>query len=87
MVTGPVVNLNGTDGRVLLDNYQNVMNAAVNLMNAMQKVYPHGRDWQTSSPENLSAARDEWSTQLLKAAAVHGWATDMAMSIYNQTEE
>lgn len=86
MVNSPVVNLNGTDGKVLLENYKNVMEAAKTLMEVMSKVQPHGRDWQTVSKDRFEDARKEWVETYQKALDVHQWALENTMSVYDQIE-
>jgi len=81
---GPVVNLNGTARSDLVDQWKNVVNATDALMQAMFEASPHGRDYQTVSPEDYRKDRQEWTANLDKASELHKWALDTALGILNQ---
>lgn len=54
---GPVVNLNGTDRKTLIDQHAKVAEAASALMTALADAFPNGRDYQTSAPDNERRTR------------------------------
>jgi folate-dependent phosphoribosylglycinamide formyltransferase PurN len=80
----PVVNLNGTSKRELLDLNITAMTAVDQAMQALAKAVPHGRDYQTVDKSRYEAAR-EWHTQLMRELRnVHGELEIMTNSIASQ---
>lgn len=55
----PVVNLNGTSRKELQEQCRNAWTAIQDALEAMAKMVPHGRDYQTVSFEHYCLARDQ----------------------------
>ena len=43
----PIININGTDPRILLEDYRETKRLAVALREKLDRMWPHDRDYQT----------------------------------------
>ena len=59
----PLVNLNGTTRRALCEQQHEVLRALDDVIEAMSKAMPHGRDYQPDPPK-FSEAREAWEQRL-----------------------
>lgn len=79
----PTVNLNGTDGKVLLDGYVKAMELATALGNHLATINPHGRDFQLA-PEKYEPAREQHSEIRNKLEQIYAHLEAVAIGIHNQ---
>ena len=70
-VLGPFVNLNGTSREELIKQAFDVSSAAETLIQALRDAAPHGRDYQTASPEKYKHDRAIWELQLKTIHSLH----------------
>lgn len=70
----PVINLNGTARSDLLEGYMKTKLCLKHTLEALQEIYPHGRDYQTLGNDiakrALAQAQDEHSNRILKIRQV-----------------
>jgi hypothetical protein len=82
--TAPVLNLNGTSGPALVEEYKNAYRAIREAYEAVNSVTVHGRDFQTAPPgtyEKARAEKVEWLTQL---KSIEQAMTDLATDVQKQ---
>lgn len=83
----PTINLNGTSGEHLLEQYQAVNDAFSQLLTALGSGVPHGRDYQLSADngERLDArARDAWNDRRLVVHELYQEFRDLAEAVATQ---
>lgn len=56
----PIVNLNGSTRKQLVEQQLAVIDALNETLSAMAEAMPHGRDYQTQAPGTYQAARDAY---------------------------
>jgi len=65
----PLVNLNGSDPKILVAQHYRVYRAAMDLEEALAAAAPHGRDFQTA-PEKYADARAAWTAHVLEVRKI-----------------
>lgn len=78
----PVIHSNGTDARTLRDDYLLAEIAAENLIRALQRCAPNGRDYYPISQSAATKAMNEHIDRLKKAEDIlrELWAIGMSVS-------
>ncbi len=71
-MTKPTIHLNGSDADSLLEGYMTALTAVQQAIDAVQKTWPHGRDYYISGDAAIHAAMHEHRTRLEKLEAVRG---------------
>ena len=69
-LTVPLVNLNGTSKQALLEGYQEAWEKLDEAFVAMQKIEPHGRDYQTTTAIVFERAKAQHIMRLQMLTAV-----------------
>ncbi len=80
----PVVNLNGSSARDLVDQQRAIADAAYDLITVMCAATPHGRDYQVSANGEYEAARAEHAETIKSAQAIRTRAVDICLAIQKQ---
>jgi hypothetical protein len=70
MITLPVININGTAARELLEQHCLAMEALRAAISTVQAAEPNGRDYQTTTPATYYRARAEHVSRLTRLEAV-----------------
>ena len=83
--TAPTVNLNGTDGKALIEQQVAIMDAAQRLIDVLHDACPHGRDYQISKPGDYEKARKEWTEMYQAAVWIHYYALEIGNKIVAQS--
>lgn len=78
----PTINLNGDTPDTLIDDNQAVCEAAVTLLEALERAWPHGRNWQGAPDGEYSAARAEYKVLHAGVLAVQLHAAAVASHAY-----
>jgi hypothetical protein len=86
MTQFPRLNLNGTDGATLLDEYVRAIAAVQDAIAAVQAVTCHGRDYYIISSEAASAAFAEHNARLAALGKVHRQLEAIALNISEQLD-
>lgn len=86
MTQFPQINLNGTDGGDLADEYMRAINAVTDAIQTVQAVTVHGRDYQTLGPEAYPAAHLEHVSRLARLLTVRDELTAIALNIAEQND-
>lgn len=60
----PTVHLNGTSRDVLFEGFIAAHRAITDARNAIQSIYPNGRDYYTQGPYALRSAENEYDARL-----------------------
>lgn len=81
----PQLNINGTNGKVLLDEHIEAMTAVQEAISAVQKITCHGRDYQTIA--NPQAASDAFREHLARIAALDKVAKELAAIASNIADQ
>jgi len=89
MTQFPQINLNGTDAKVLLDEYMNAIAGVANAIECLKQVTCHGRDYQTlpDMRDAASIAFREHGERLEKLQQVHNDLHAIAIEIDRQIGE
>jgi len=82
--TTPVVHLNGTSGRDLLEQQRAVSRAIAALREALANASPNGRDYYVVSQEALGRALSEHRAELTLLNAMEERHTAISMAILDQ---
>ena len=85
----PQLNINGTDGEALMNEYREAARALGKAIEALEAVTVHGRDYQTLANAS-SAASDayrEHRERLAKLRTVHGELQALYSDVYAQWDE
>ncbi len=80
----PVINLNGTDPRALLDQYRQAQHTAEAMSVCLRETMPHARDFQTA-PEGLYVqARDQHLALLRQSEAIEAHFRALKIAVMRQ---
>lgn len=82
----PVINMNGTSGRELLDQVQNAMEAVRKAKESLFAMTPHGRDYQTAADGVYQQARLEHADRIRHIEAVENDLLYIGLDICRQQE-
>jgi hypothetical protein len=82
----PTVNMNGTDGKELFNQYRAVYEAFEPLMDALAGARPHGRDYQTMPVGSYETAREQYHAAEAKVLEAKQFIEALALNIMNQTK-
>jgi hypothetical protein len=83
--TNLVVNINGESADSLINQYQQIAEAAQNLIMALMKARPHGRDYQTYVDDTALRHDRNRHDELLRAVDdVNSYAQESISYIYGQ---
>lgn len=80
----PQVNLNGTSKNQLLEQYKKSIIALRNAHDALCNASPHGRDYQTMSPETYRIARMQHTNRTERLSTVTNELEAIYEGIYSQ---
>ena len=84
----PTVNLNGTDGRQLMQAYLDAHTALMAAIEKMQVSRPHGRDYPGEPQfKLLERASDEHERHIRNMVAARTYLMDVALAINAQNAE
>ena len=83
----PVLNLNGTDGDVLMAHYIKTLDAIHTLQGLLREGTPHGRDFITAEPLQYEMAREQHSEMLNELSDIESRVTTIAMGVQDQLME
>lgn len=88
----PRIHLNGTDGKVLLDEYHTAIEALQSAIMALERVTVHGRDYYViarpaGAPDPSCVAMDEHRARLNKMREVVRDLVSIASNIQRQLVE
>jgi hypothetical protein len=83
-VVVPVVNMNGTSASELIAGYLEVLSAITELTKAMSKITPHGRDYQTETPDVFVEAYEQHGSRLRLLAIMHKEIEGIATAVQEQ---
>jgi predicted AlkP superfamily pyrophosphatase or phosphodiesterase len=83
-VVAPVININGTSERELLNQLQNASRAILEAYHALQEAAPHGRDYQTAPVGTYGQAREQHSIWLGQLDDIRQALGEIANQIYAQ---
>lgn len=76
----PLINMNGSSRRALIEQQIDVMRAFDALREVMAEAAPHGRDYQLR-PDEYPAAREAWMERMQALAAMKQEIEAHAMAI------
>jgi hypothetical protein len=84
----PCINLNGTDGGTLADEYMAGIVACDKAIKAVQAITVHGRDYHVfRSGDATSVAQREHAARLARLLTVRDELTAIALNIAEQNDE
>lgn len=87
MENAPIVNINGDRADDLFAQYIGVANAATDLLDALAKARPHGRNYQLNPEGDFGEAMAAHLKQGDAARSVNEWAQALACSVLEQKWE
>ena len=80
----PRIHSNGTNGRVLLNEYLDAITALENVLKAVSKITVHGRDYYTISSTAASTTFAKHIKHLQKLTNIKDELTEIALNIQKQ---
>lgn len=83
-LTAPKINLNGTSGQELLDQATNAADAICEAFQALQRMAPNGRDYQTAPAGAYAQARTEHNSRLSRLDDIKNELEALALDIRGQ---
>lgn len=85
----PRINLNGTDGKVLLAEYRTAYETLATAIHEVEAITVHGRDYQTAPdyPMAQLRARDEHHERIRKLRGVMEELAEIAINLNDQLME
>lgn len=83
-VTSPRININGTDGKDLLQQWMDAHAALNKAHEALLTAMPHGRDFQTVAQEFYRLARDEHIDRLKRLERISAEVEQIALNLLEQ---
>lgn len=84
--TAPKINLNGSAGTDLIKGYSDAHRALDAALDALARITPHGRDYQTSPEGDYEKARAEHIARCTAVRAVRDEMMDLALSVRDQLD-
>lgn len=84
--TAPVLNLNGTSAKNLIEEYKAAYTAIQAAYEAVQQVTVHGRDFQTAPEGTYEKARAEQLARLTKLQEVADDMAELARLVQEQVD-
>ena len=82
--TAPIINLNGTNGKELLEKLEGAEVCLRQAIMALGDMAPHGRDYQVSPEGAFQLATIEHSNRMTALKEVLGEITDITLNVYDQ---
>jgi hypothetical protein len=83
----PTVHLNGTKGRVLVDQLQNASEALHKALAALAEASPHGRDYYPQGESAFQTAAGAHADRLRAVQKVKDDCDAIALAIYDQLQD
>jgi hypothetical protein len=83
----PTVHLNGTSRDSLVKQRVNIIDALLDVENAISQAWPHGRDFYPQGPDALSAAQRVWHARANIVSDLRDEITKEALRIDNNLGE
>lgn len=80
----PIIHMNGNNGQVLLEEYQNAMKAAIDLRDAFSKIEFHPRDYYPLGVDQYDNAKAQRLEVMKMLNDIDGYLTGHAINIYQQ---
>ena len=87
MTQFPALNINGTNGAALLDQYALAAEVVRDAIAAVRRIECHGRDYQTIDSDAPYVAYREHVSRIASLEAVEAELTAIALSVYDQIGE
>ena len=83
----PKINMNGTDGSNLLQQYLTALSSVQSAIHAVRAIEVHGRDYQTINSDAASVAMHEHRVRLGKLDGIRDDLERIAVDIQDQIAE
>ena len=80
----PTIHLNGTSKEELLEQLQNAYTACTDLVSALSRAYPHGRDYYPQGDAAIYKAQDEANDRVRRVRSVQNELTEIAQKIQEE---
>jgi hypothetical protein len=81
--TDPTVHLNGTSGESLIQQRLDIVQALVEVEEAIGQAWPHGRDYYPQGPDALAAAQQVWKERVKVVADLRDEINEEALRIFS----
>lgn len=84
IATIPVINLNGSDGKALLELHRVALDHLRTAQKALMEAFPHGRDFQAAPPEAYKIAASQARARIVKLEEILIDVETIATGIFDQ---